>query len=158
MQKHTLHLKESERKIFLADHLTYKIYPLMKEKTILLKILSELHESTLHLIKSILIYEQLYKNITITENAQTNLQIFARKCAPRYSITPEEIKLIMQLIDIHKKHSQSPMEFTRGEKIVILSDLNTELKTETIDIERIKLFLNNNKNIIHKTKSKINYC
>jgi len=155
MEKIRIHLQNAEKKILLADHLIYKIYPLVKEKTIILKTLSEINFSIFHSINAILHYETLYKRLTISPSPEINLELFIKKCAKRYYLTDEEIVKIVQIISLNKKHSQSIMEFRRGEKIVIISDQNHNLQTEVLDVEKIKSFLSTGRNLFEKAKKGI---
>ena len=114
-----------------------------------MKILLETKIAVANCVNSILQYEYIYKRIALFKNADTNFRIFKEQCASKYNITKEEVELILELFDISKKHKQSPMEFIRNEKIIILSE---NLKPETIAIEKIKEFLLLAKNILNKTK------
>ena len=149
MEKFLEYLQEAERKIQLAEHMAYVTFPLIKEKKLLLKILSEIDVAVLNLINSILQYEYLYKRISLTKDARENLRIFIEKCAPRYSINNQEINSIKNLIELTEKHRNSPFEFMRNDKVIIMSE---NLRTEILTIEKIKEFVIMIKNILKKTK------
>lgn len=149
MEKFLEYLKTAEEKIQTADHMIYITFPLIKDKRLLLKILSEMNIIVLNIINSILQYEYLYKRIDLTKDAKTNLRIFTQQCALRYQITEQEIKLILELIDLAEKHKKSPFEFIKEEKVVILSET---LKPSTITLEKAKEFLITTKSIFKKTK------
>ncbi len=143
------YIQETEKIIQTMDHLIYVTFPLVKDKRLLLKIISETKTAITNCINSMLQYEYLYKRIRLYKDPKTNLQTFKQKCAPRYKITEEEIKLIFELFEIVEKHKQSPFEFVKDDKIVILSN---NLKPETITIEKSKEFLFLAKKILKKTK------
>ena len=149
MEKFIEYLKTAEEKIQTIDHMIYVTFPLIKDKKLLLKILSELNITILNTINSILQYEYLYKRINLTQDAKTNLRIFAQQCAPRYQITEQEIKLILELLDLADKHKKSPFEFIKEEKVVILSE---NLKPATITLDKTKEFLIMGKNLLQKTR------
>jgi len=152
------HIIESERHLKIADHLLYMTYSLVKDKKLLLKILSEINTSILNCINGILQYEYLYKRITLTKDARTNFRIFINKCSKKYQIEKKEIELITELISIAEKHRKSPMEFVRNDKIIILSessDGSPGLQQSTITAEKIKEFLETSKLVLKKTKSGI---
>lgn len=130
----------------------YVTFPLVREKNLLLKILLETKKAIANLINSILQYEYLYKRISLDKNPKENFKTFIKKCAPRYLITKEEIDKIEELFEIIELHNKSPMEFTREEKIVIMSE-NSSVKT--ISIEKTKEFLNIGKSLLKKTKDTI---
>jgi len=149
MEKFLEYIQGAEKIIQTIDHMVYITFPLIKDKKLLLKILLETNIAIANCINSILQYEYIYKRIALYKNAKTNFKTFKEKCAPKYKITKEEINLISQLFDVVEKHKQSPMEFVRNEKVIILSE---NLKPETITIEKIKEFLLLAKNILNKTK------
>jgi hypothetical protein len=149
MEKFIEYLQIAEDKIQTVDHMIYVTFPLIKDKRLLLKILSEMNFIVLNTINSILQYEYLYKRVDLTRDAKENLGIFIQQCAPRYQITEQEIKLILELIDLADKHRKSPFEFIKEEKVVILSE---NLKPTTITLDKAKEFLLTNKSILKKTR------
>jgi hypothetical protein len=149
MEKFLEYTQEAEKIIHTIDHMAYITFPLVKDKKLLLKILSETKTAIANCINAILQYEYIYKRITLYKNAKTNFQTFMRKCAPRYKITKQETELILELFDTVEKHKNSQMEFMKNDKIVILSE---NLNTKTITLEKVKEFLNLAKNILKKTK------
>lgn len=149
MEKFLEYIQEAEKIIYTIDHMTYITFPLIKDKRLLLKILMETKTAITNCINAILQYEYIYKRITLYKNSKTNFETFTEKCAPRYNITKEEIKSISELFDFIQEYKESPMEFIKDEKIVILSE---NLKTKTIALEKVKSFLYLAKNILKKTK------
>ena len=127
MEKFLEYLQEAEKIIKTADHLTYITFPLVKEKKLLLKIVSEIKRAVAYCINSILQYEYMFERIRLTNNPKTNMKIFEEKCAPRYDINKKQISLISELFDIVEHHEKSPMEFVREEKVVILTE-NSRMK------------------------------
>lgn len=152
MEKFLEYIQEAEKIIQTIDHIVYVTFPLIKDKKLLLKTLLETKIAVVRCINSILQYEYLYKRITLYKNPETNLKIFKEECAPRYKITKKEINLILELFKLAENHQESPFEFVRGEKIVILSE---NLKPKTLTIEKIKEFLLLAKSILDKTKRKM---
>lgn len=149
MEKFQEYLKKAEELIYTADHMTYVSYPVVREKRLLLKILSEINLSILNTINAILYYEYIHKKIILTKNAESNLDIFIKHCAPIYQITQNEINLILDLFNTVKKHKESPFEFSRNEKVVILSE---NMTPKVITLEKTKEFLQTSKNILKKAK------
>ena len=149
LEKFLESLIEAEKIIQIVDHIIYMTFPLIKDKNLLLKTLSETKTVVTKCINSILQYEYLHKRITLYKESKSNFRIFREKCAQRYKITEKEIKLILELFELAKKHKKSPMEFVRKEKIVILSE-NSE--PDIFTLEKSKEFLILAKNILEKTK------
>jgi len=152
MEKFIEYLDEAKKKIQTVDHLIYITFPLIKDKRLLLKILLETKIAISKCINSILQYDYLYKKINLYKKSETNFKIFKEQCALRYQITKEEINLITELFDIVQKHKESPFEFIKNEKVIILSE-NSRYKT--ITIEKIKEFLILAKSILKKTTETI---
>lgn len=152
MEKFLENLQEAEKTIRTADHMLYITLPLIKDKKLLLKILLQIKEGLTKCINAILQYEYLYKRINLYKNPDANLETFKTKSSKIYNITPAEVKLLLELFEIVKKHEKSSMEFIRNEKVIIISE-NSQIYS--ITIEQTKEFLTLAKKILQKTKNKI---
>lgn len=149
MEKHLESLNKAIKGIRIADHMLYVTYPVIKDKRLLLKSLDEVYDAIINIINSILQYDAGKKMITLTSDSRTNFEIFLEKSSKRYNLTPEEIKDILELISLMENHKKSPLEFSRRDKVIIMSD---SLKTTAIDSERLKKYLSLAKNLINKAK------
>jgi hypothetical protein len=149
MEKFFENIYKAEKNLKTVDHILYVTFPLVKDKRLLLKMLQEMKSIITHCITAILQYEYLYKRITLYKNAKENFKNFKEKCAPRYKITKEELVLISELFDFVEKHRESPFEFVKDDKIVILSE---NLNQKTLTLEKTKEFLMLSKDILRKTK------
>jgi hypothetical protein len=149
MEKFLENLQSAEKTLQTVDHMVYVTFPLVKDKRLLLKVLQETKNAITNCINSILQYEYLFKRITLYKDPKSNLRVFIEKCAPRYQITKEEINLIMELFDFIVKHKESPFEFVKDEKVVILSN---NLNQKILTLEKTKEFLVLGKDIVRKTK------
>ena len=81
-----------------------------------------------------------------------NLQTFVQKCAKQYNLSNLQIKRIVEIIELNKRHQQSALEFVKRDRVVILSD---SLSTQTLDIHLIKQYLLLAKELIMKTNQKM---
>ncbi|MBR9702042.1 hypothetical protein GOV13_03910 [Candidatus Pacearchaeota archaeon] len=149
MQKFIEYLEEAGKIIQTVDHLVYMTLPIVNDKRLLLKIVKETKTAVSNCINSILQYEYLYKRIRLHSSPKTNFKTFVEKCAPKYRITGEEIRTILELFDIVESHMQSPFEFVRGDKLVIMSNNSTH---KTITVEKAKEFIVTSKNILKKAE------
>ena len=149
LEKHIESLNKAIKNIRISDHMLYVTYPVIKDKRLLLKILDQVYDSVIGVINSILQYDYINKRINLTNNAKQNFETFINKCAKRYNITPEETDDITELITIIEGHRKSPMEFTRMDKIVIMSE---SLNTLIIDSNKLKKYLSLAKNLVNKAK------
>ena len=152
MQKFLENLQQAEKLIQTADHIAYVTFPLIKDKKILIKIVLETKKAMATCINSILQYEYLYKQISLYQNPKTNFETFVKKSSKRFQITEREIKCIIELFDLAEKHKQSPMEFIKDERLIILTDNS---KTHEISLEKAKELLEISKNVLIKTKDRI---
>mgnify|MGYP001557848375 CR=1 FL=1 len=146
---HLESLQKAVHNMRIADHMIYVTYPVIKDKRLLLKGLDQVYDSIIFTINSILQFDSINKRITLSSTAYENFDIFISKCVNRYNITPEEVTTIKELLYLTESHKKSPLEFTRKEKIVIMSD---SLKTIVIDPERLKKYLNLAKSLVNKAK------
>ncbi len=151
-EKFLEYLSEAQRIIKACDHMIYVSYPLIKDKKLLIKIIVELKKGVAYCINSILQFEFLFKQIKLYKDAKTNFQTFIEKSSKRFGINKDEINKIIELFEIVELHKKSPMEFTRKEKIVILSE---NMKQQIVTLEKTKEFLIVSKNILAKTKEKL---
>ena len=149
MEKFFENLEKSEKTIQTAGHLLYVTYPLVKDKRLLLKIITEIRKGIASCMNAVLQYEYLYGRIRLSSNPKLNFQKFLEKCCPKYNISETDVKKIIKLFDIVEKHNLSPFEFVKEDKIVILSD---NMTPETITLEKVKEFLDSSKVILQKAK------
>ncbi|MFH1248700.1 MAG: hypothetical protein V1660_00950 [archaeon] len=148
MEKFLISLDSAEKKIKIADHMTYITFPLLKDRRLLIKILDEVNKSFLEIINAIIYYEQFYKRIAIHNDPVLNFRLFRERCAQRFGISTSEIEKIMELFVIIDKHNQSAMEFVRNDKFVIMSNNS---HTDILTVEKLKEFLNLSKEMFKKT-------
>lgn len=152
-QKFQENLKEAIKSLQIADHMTYVTLPIVNEQRLIIKIFDEIYKSVINCIMAILNYEYMYKRIQIYKDNGDNIRTFANKCAKNYSLTNEQIKKILEILELNKYHKQSAMEFVKQNKIIILSD---NLRTQIMDIRRIKEYLLVAKELLMKTNKRIN--
>lgn len=152
MEKFAENLKDAEKFFKNADHMIYVTFPLVKDRRILLKTIEMIKNSVTSCIKAILQYEYLFKRISLYKDPKENFRIFVQKSAPKYGINDEEVKKILDLFDYVEKHQKSPFEFVREEKVVILSE---NMSSKTLTLEKTKEFLVLAKDVLMKTKEKI---
>jgi len=144
-------LGTAQKALQTADHMTYITFPLVKEKRLLLKVLSELSISILSTINSILQFEYYHKRIQIYKDARDNFQTF-KEISIRYGINPEQLRKLVEIMTLAEKHKRSPFEFVREDKIVIMSD---GMQTETLNLDKIKSYLIETKDFLRKASIKI---
>jgi len=152
MEKFLENLQEAEKIIRQTDHMLYITFPLVKDKRLLIKILLETKNAIAKLINIILRYEYFFKRIRLYSDQKTNFRTFKEKSAREYEITEYEIALISELFKIAEVCKTSPIEFLKGEKIVILSE---KMAPTIVTFEETKEFLSVAKSVLKKAKNVI---
>lgn len=152
VEKFIENLNKAASLLQTADHLVYLTYPIVREKRLLLKVLNEIYLVIVNIANSILQYEYFNKRINLYHNASDNFFVFKNKCAPRYGISPEQIKKIEEIFDLAEKHKNSPFEFVRNDKIVIMTDA---MKMGTLTVEKIKEYVFLSKDLLRKAETRI---
>lgn len=152
MEKFLENLEQAGKIIRTVDHLVYVTFPLVKEKRMLLKIITDTKNAIVFCINSILQYDYLYKKIRLYQNTKENFRTFKEKCSPRYGISEEEIRKIIALFELVERHKKSPLEFVRNDKVIIMSE---NFYPEAITIEKVKEYVILAKNILFKVENKI---
>jgi len=152
MEKFLEYLSEAQKIIRACDHMVYISFPLIKEKKLLLKIVVELQKAVAYSINAILQYEYVFKKIKLYKDAKANFSTFMNSSSKRFGITNQEMKKIIELFEIVEIHKKSSMEFTRNEKIIILSE---NMRQQVVSLEKTKEILAISKKILEKTKNKI---
>lgn len=151
-EKYLQKMNDAVRFLQIADHMAYVTFPLLNEKRLLLKIFDEIYYSIVNLIEAVIEYDFLYKRIS--NNSNSKIETFFTKCAKRYEITNEQLKKIREIIEVHSVHMQSPMEFVKKEKVVILSET---MQPKALDITKIKEYLLAAKQVLLKVKNSIEF-
>jgi len=150
-ERYFQNLEQAQKAFQIADHMTYITFPLVKEKRLLLKVLSELSNSVLNTINAILQFEHAWKRIQIYNDAKANFETF-KKIVPSYQVSPEQLAKLIEIIKLAEKHKKSPFEFVKNDRIVIMSD---NMQTETLNLEKIKEFILVTKDFLKKANLKI---
>lgn len=145
-EKYLISLEEAKRHLQTADHLAYITFPLLKENRLLLKVLEELNISLLNAINSILQFEYTYKRIHIYTDARVNLETF-KQISSRYNLGKEQLMKLLEVLNLAEQHKKSPFEFAKNDKIVIMSE---GMKTETVNLEKVKTYLIEIKDLVRK--------
>lgn len=149
MKKFLENIYEAESIIKRLDHMTYITYPIVKDKKLLLKILIETRIAIARMINAILQYEFLFKRIKLYKTPEENMKTFINYCAPRYNLSQNDIKLIVNLFDIVNMHKNSNFEFRKEEKLVIL---NQNSQPKVIFLEDVKEFVSLSKQMLSKIR------
>ena len=148
----------AKKKLQLADHILTMTYPIVKDSRLLMSSIENLFLSFSYGMNSILHYDRLFKRIPpFPDNFTSKLELFHDKCAKRYNIDYEYLKILKDLKDIVAEHKKSPIEFSRNENFGIC---NGDYRMRTISvkevkgyIEKAKLFIKDVSTIVSKDEA-----
>ena len=151
----------ANKKLQFADHILTMTYPMVKDPHLLLSSVENLFLAFSYGMGSVLHYERMFKHIPpFPDNFTSKFELFKNKCAKKYNIDNEYLKIIKDLRDIIIAHKKSPIEFSRNERFVIC---NGDYRTRTIAlnevesyVEKAKLFIKNVSTIVSKDEEIFN--
>ncbi|MDP6548172.1 MAG: hypothetical protein QF917_04415 [Candidatus Woesearchaeota archaeon] len=147
--------EQAKKKLQLADHILTMTYPLVKDSRLLIAAVENLFLAFTNGMNSVLYYERTFKRIPpFPDNFTSKFELFKDKCAKRYEIDSEYLKIIRDIKEIIIAHKKSPVEFSRKENFVICngdyrmrSISSNELKAY---VEKAKLFIKTVSTIVSK--------
>lgn len=152
MEKYQENLKEAIRHLQIADHMTYVTYPLVNEKRLLLKIFEEIYKTISYIINAVSCYESEQNKFLKSQTEEGNIENFINKFSKEYFISNDQIKKILEIIENHKRHKESAIEFVKRDKLIIMSD---SLKIQMLNIEKIKEYLTLSKELLMRVGKRI---
>lgn len=136
MEKWQENLEKAKEHFKTADHMSYVSISVLGDYRLLGKILDEMYISLNYLMKSLLQYEYLKKNIYLFRNSELNFKLFKEKIAPKY-LEKIDIENLLRIISLKSDHNISESEFIRGNKFVIF--LGDRYEVVTVDTAKILL-------------------
>jgi len=152
--KYIILLEKSEAYMKQADQCLRFTYPMLQEAKILLTALNALFLANSFAIGSILEFECNHKRIpSAGTNFETKFQLMKQYIIEPFGIETEYMKMIRDLKDLVIAHSESPVEFSRGNKFIICND-NYEIKE--ITLSNLQMIFKKTKLFIEKATSIIN--
>ena len=110
----------------------YENYKTYEDKRFIVGIINELAKSSSNMIKAYLIIEKDYSS-----NHLKNLKIFSNKVGPKY-LDKKIIENILKSLEIQRAQKESPIEFSKEDKIIFL--INGKYKFLTL--KRLEEFIN----------------
>jgi hypothetical protein len=136
-------IEESKNFLAKAERLAHFSIEILNENRSIVKVLSELHKSVIHLIKAFLDLEVKNGKIKISDNPKKDIMLFFDKVADKY-LEKNQTKTLFLILTLVKKHNDAHLEFVKNEKFVIFSEKDCKVITKQ-----------NLKNLILATKEAI---
>jgi len=144
-------IEEAKRILKIADHMVYITYPAINEKRLLIKIVSQVGGAMNNVVLSVLENEYLNKRISSYANPKMNFKSFVES-SKRYGIKQSGIDTMEKIASLIEMHEQSPMEFVRNDRFVIMTD---SMHTEEITYNLVKSFLATAKEAVSATENRL---
>ena len=141
-------IREANKTLQTADHLAYVTYPIVNELKLLVTITENIYVSMSLGMEALMRYDLYYKRIShIPTDFNLRLEVF-KKVSSRYNIERIYVSTIKDIKDLLEHQKKSPVEFTRKDKLIMLSS-NYKIQ-KIISIEKVKEYLNQAKPFISK--------
>ena len=121
----------------------YKSYFDFEEKRFLVGVINELAKASTCIVRAYLLFEGVRG-----DGSKRNLRMFMGKVGPKY-LEGEDVMNIFKSLEIEKAQKTSPVEFARGNKIILL----VSGKYRFLTSERLSEFINSVKTAILKFPS-----
>lgn len=147
-EKYEISIGEAKNNLDSVHRMITLTLPVLRDNRFLIKIFEQLHDSLLNLVRAVLQYEYLYKRINLYQDAESNFETFMN-CAKKYQIPVDSISQIKKIFLLMRRHKESPMEFVKKDKFVILSD---NLRIETITLEKLREFYAMASDVLNKAE------
>ncbi len=148
MEKYQISIDKAKKELDSIQYMLNTTLPFIHDNRYMIKIFEEVYNSMVDLVRAILQYEYLYKRVNLYQDAGSNFETFI-ECARRYQIPITNINTIKKIFFLMKNHQESPIEFVKKDKFVIMSD---NLHTESITSELLKEYYNTARELISRTE------
>ena len=142
-------LEESKSNLKNAENLISINYKIIKENKILLKALQEIGKAIKLLIE--IIEENKQKESPSSQINKDSIEILYNE-NKNCGLSEKQLIEIKNLFEVIKLHKQSPMEFSRKEKWVIMSE---EFQTNIINLEMIEKNIATTKDMLKSIEERI---
>jgi nitrogen-specific signal transduction histidine kinase len=148
--------EKAKKELKNAEQALNFTYPLVGDNRILLNVVNHLFLASTNIMGCLLYFELIHKRLSeFTDNFESKFHLMKSSMMDRYNLDLDYLCLVRDLKDIIIAHNESPIEFSRGKKLVICSD-NYNLKQITPEnlknaAAKTKLFIDE---VIHITDKK----
>jgi len=129
MEKFQEHQEKAAKNIKIANHMLGVTFLLVKDPKLLLAIIENIFLAYTNTIAAVLHYERLFKRIPpFQDTFESKLNMFREKIIPKHNMDKSYLIEVQDIRDIIIDHKKSPVEFKRGNKLVICTE-NYRMKT-----------------------------
>lgn len=139
-------IKKAKNEIEISDHLLYKTFSLIKDIKFLISITEHIIIASELALDALLEYEKYWKRIgAFPESFSFKINIFEKKIISRYKLDLKYLKLLKLLLELKIYIRESPIRFKKQDKYILSTE---DYKMMTLDIDKVKRYLNIVKNFI----------
>lgn len=145
-------LEKAEKEIFLAGHLLYVSFEMVKDPKFFVAVFGHVIDSAKLALAAILGFERMNRKIPpYPSDFQSQVRVL-RDIGPNIGISEKNIKLLESLSKIKEHGDEGVINFRRGDRYVLAT---SDYSMETLDRERLKSFLHDTKDFIMNVRGRI---
>jgi len=130
-------LFKAEKEFMNGEHFLKKIMPIVNDLKILVRVLENFHSAAVGTMGVVLKIEYLHKRIKLFHDKERNLRTFYERCAEKYGLGLEDLRILDEMMRTYDRHKESVMEFSKNGNVVLMQE---DGKTDKIGTERIERF------------------
>lgn len=131
--------QKSEQQLASAKHLLHVTHHTIQDPKLLIGVIINLFSSLEHALTSLLTYERSLLLMPSYQNKfDKKFALFRSNSAPRNHIPKKYLELITQLHSLTELHKTSPVEFLRGNKLVLC---HQDYQLEPLTYELVQNYL-----------------
>ena len=154
MEKHEVLMQKAKMILKEADHMISVTYPLLKDPKLIAAVIDKLNTSLNNTVDAILNYEYIYKRIKdVPDDFKEKLAVLKEQVLKTYHLDRSIITLLNEVKEIVEFRKVSPAEFRRKEQFVVCS---SGYSTKTINIKKIKEYIQDTKKFVAKAEGILN--
>ncbi len=151
MTDHHIYHQQARQQYDNAFHLLTVTYPTVHEPQLLLGVLQNIFNSMAASMDSILAYE---RQLLLVPQYNTNefkdkFRLFQQKSMRRHNVPSSYVELMFELKLTLELHKKSPMEFSRGGRIVIC---DKDYNLRTVSPAEVQRYLQQAKEFLEQTE------
>jgi hypothetical protein len=126
-------------KMKVADHMLFMTYPMLKDPKLLIAVLDNVYSGLDYGMGALLHHERLFKRIPpFKESFPSRLEVFRNQVLPQNNMSPNYVKLILDVKRLLAEHKKSPVSFVKNEKVIICSP---SYNVKAVDSELVKRYV-----------------
>lgn len=145
-------LEKAEKEIFLAGHLLYVSFEMVKDPKFFIAVFGHIIDSAKLALAAILGFERMHRKIPPYPSDFISQVKILRDISQSIGISERNIKLLESLSKIKYHGDEGVINFRRGDRYILAT---SDYSMETLDRERLKSFLHDTKDFILNVRGRI---